>query len=61
MCEKSFCTKAEQARELVTIAKEKYLFLVDAVPTAFLPNLEILKREMPKIGRIKLVLGNDNQ
>lgn len=61
ICEKPFCTRAEQARELVAIAKEKKLFLVDAVPTAFLPNFEILKRELPKIGRIKLVLANYSQ
>ncbi len=61
ICEKPFCTKAEQARELVALAKEKGLLLVDAVPTAFLPNFEVLKRELPKVGRVKLVLGNFSQ
>ena len=61
ICEKPFCTKADQARELVTLAKERHLFLVDAVPTIFLPNFGILKRELPKIGRIKLVQGNYSQ
>lgn len=61
ICEKPFCTKADQARELVTLAKEKHLFLVEAVPTTFLPNFEILKRELSKIGRIKLVQSNYSQ
>ena len=61
ICEKPFCTRAEQARELVAIAKANRLFLVDAVPTAFLPNFEILKRELPKVGKVKLVLGNYSQ
>lgn len=61
ICEKPFCTKAEQARELVQLAKEKGLFLIDAVPTSFLPNYEILKRELPRIGRIKLVMANYSQ
>ena len=61
ICEKPFCTKAEQARELTALAKEKQLFLADAVPTAFLPNLEALKKELPKVGRVKLVLGNYSQ
>ncbi len=61
ICEKPFCTKMQQAEELVALAKEKGLFLVDAVPTAFLPNLEILKRELPKIGKIRLVQGNYSQ
>ena len=45
ICEKPFCTKAEHARELVEIAKEKKLFLVDAVPPSYLPNFEVIKRE----------------
>lgn len=61
ICEKPFCTKAEQARELTALAKEKKLFLADAVPTAYLPNLEVLKRELAKVGRVKLVLGNYSQ
>ena len=59
--EKPFCTKAEHAKELVRIAKEHNLFLVDAVPTAYLPNLEVLKRELTHIGKIKLVMTNYSQ
>ncbi len=61
ICEKPFCTKVQQAEELVALAKERGLFLVDAVPTAFLPNLEVLRRELPKIGKIRLVQGNYSQ
>ena len=61
ICEKPFCTKAAHARELVSIARERKLFLVDAVPTAFLPNLEILKRELGRLGRIRLVMANYSQ
>lgn len=61
ICEKPFCTKAAQARELTALAKEKRLFLADAVPTAYLPNLEVLKRELPKVGKVRLVLGNYSQ
>lgn len=61
ICEKPFCTKVQQAAELVELAREKHLFLVDAVPTAFLPNFEILKAVLPKIGKVKLVLANYSQ
>lgn len=61
ICEKPFCPRAKEAAELVTIARERQLFLVDAVPTAFLPNLEVLKRELPKIGRVRLVMANFSQ
>lgn len=59
--EKPFTTRAEQAKELVEIAKARHLFLVDAVPPAFLPNLEILREQLAKIGRIRLVMSNYSQ
>lgn len=46
--EKPFCTRVEQARELITLAKEKGLFLVDATPTAFLPNFAVYSGNCPK-------------
>ena len=61
LLEKPFTTKTEHARELVRLAKERGLYLIDAVPTAFLPNLELLKRQLPKVGRIKLVMSNYSQ
>lgn len=61
ICEKPFCSRTDQAEELAAIAKQHGLFLVDAVPTAFLPNFGILKRELYKIGRIKLVMCNYSQ
>ena len=61
LCEKPFCSKLEQAKELVRIAKEKHLFLMEAVPTTYLPNYEVLKDAITKIGKIKLVQGNFSQ
>lgn len=61
ICEKPFCTKAQQARELVALAKERGLFLIDAVPTVFLPNFEILKQQLQRIGKVKLVMANYSQ
>lgn len=59
--EKPFTTKLEHARELVQLAKERKLILVDAVPTACLPNLRIIQKHLPKIGKLKLVMGNYSQ
>ncbi len=61
ICEKPFCTGAEQAAELVALAGERGLFLIDAVPTAFLPNFDVLKSRLPKIGKVKLVMANYSQ
>lgn len=59
--EKPFCTKALQAEELIRLAKEQHLLLMEAAPTTFLPNFQILKRELPRVGRVKLVLANYSQ
>ncbi len=61
LLEKPFTTKAEHARELAQIAKERKLFLVEAAPTSFLPNFEILKEQLSKVGKIKLVMSNYSQ
>ena len=55
ICEKPFCTHGAQVRELLGLARERHLFLIDATPTAFLPNFEILKRQLPAIGPVRLV------
>ena len=59
--EKPFVTKYEQAKELAELAKEKHLILAEAAPTSFLPNFKILRRELPKVGRIRLVMSNYSQ
>ena len=61
ICEKPFAPTRDQAAELVALAEEKGLMLVDATPTFFLPNLTILREQLGKIGRIKLVMGNYSQ
>ena len=61
ICEKPLCPKASQARELADLAKARSLYLIDDTPTAFLPNLEILRQQLPKIGRIRLVLAKYSQ
>ena len=58
ICEKPLCPKAEQVRELMELARERGLFLVPAAPTMFLPNFEILRRELPRTGAVKLVQGS---
>lgn len=61
VCEKPFCTRADQVRELVELAESRRQFLIEAVPTPFLPNFPVLKDRLAKIGQVKLVLGNYTQ
>lgn len=61
ICEKPFTTTLEKTKELIRLAKEKGLFLFDAVPPSFLPNFFEVKKAMPKIGKLKLVMSNYSQ
>lgn len=61
ICEKPFTTTAEEAKELITLSKEKGLFLFDAVPPSFLPHFGAIRKQLPKIGKIKLVMSNYSQ
>lgn len=61
ICEKPFAMTLEQTRTLIELAKEKRLFLFDAVPPSFLPNFYVIKEKLQKIGRIKLVMSNYSQ
>lgn len=59
--EKPFTPRLEEAKELIALAKERGLYLIDAVPTAFLPNLEIIRAQLPRLGRIRMTMGNFSQ
>lgn len=61
ICEKPFCPSAGQVRELMELARRRGLFLVDATPTAYLPNLTLVRQALPEIGRLRLVLCNYTQ
>lgn len=60
-CEKPFCPTLAQAEELFRLAEEKGLMLAEAVPTAFLPNLQLIRENLSKIGALRLVQGNYSQ
>ena len=61
ICEKPFVTRADEARELAALARERGLVLAEAAPTTYLPNFRILREKLPEIGRIRLVLSNYSQ
>ena len=60
-CEKPFTTSAEKAEELIALAEEKGLYLVETAPTTFLPNYRILKQNLSAVGRIRMVMGSYSQ
>lgn len=58
ICEKPFTSNYKEANNLVKIAKEKKLFLFEAISTVYLPNVLKIKEMLSEIGNIKLVVAN---
>lgn len=60
LCEKAFAVNAEQAKKMITLAREKKIFLMEAFWTKFLPHynkaMEMMHNGM--IGEVKSVLVN---
>ena len=57
LIEKPFTINAKQAQELVRIAREKNLFLMEAIWTRFLPSIKMLKKKITnhEIGDVKQI------
>lgn len=55
ICEKPFVPTVAEADELIALAKEKGLFLFEAITTAHHPHYGFLKENLPAIGKLKLV------
>ena len=55
LCEKPFAPTLAEAEELMTIAKEKNLLLFEAITTAHHPHYQLIKENLPKLGRLKMV------
>lgn len=61
ICEKPFTSTAQEASVLRDLAKEKGLMLFEAITTIHLPNFQVVKDLLPKLGEIKLVQCNYSQ
>lgn len=55
ICEKPLCSNWEETKQLADLAKEKHLFLFEAITTLHLPNYHKIQELLPRIGQIKLV------
>ena len=61
ICEKPFTSTVDEIKELIKVAKEKKLFLFEAITNIHLPNLKLIKNEIKRIGSIKFVQCNYSQ
>lgn len=59
--EKPFGSNLREVQELVQLAKEKNLFLWEAVSLLHMPNFHKLQELLPKLGPIRMVQANYSQ
>jgi len=61
ICEKPFTSTIEETKTLINLAKEKKLFLFEAITTLHLPNYNKIKEKINSLGKLKLVQCNYSQ
>jgi len=59
--EKPFTVNAKEAEALCNLAKEKNVFLFEAITNQYLPNYRKIKEILPSIGKVKIVQCNYSQ
>lgn len=55
LLEKPFCTNYKQAKTLVDYAKAHKLFLYESIMTLHAPNFEKIRKNIDKLGEIKMI------
>lgn len=61
ICEKPFVSNLAETETLCDLARSKGLYLFEALTTSHLPNYQIVREQLPKIGNLKLIQLNFSQ
>lgn len=61
ICEKPFTSTVEEMEKLMALAKEKQLMLFEAITTIHMPNYQLIRENIHKLGPIKLIQCNYSQ
>jgi len=61
ICEKPIASNLKEMNKLIKIAKEKSLMFFEAITTIHLPNYKLIKENLNKIGRVRIVQCNFSQ
>lgn len=59
--EKPVTSNDREARELAALAREKNLYLFEAITTVYQPNFLTIQKILPRIGKVKVVSCNYSQ
>lgn len=61
ICEKPFTMTGAELEDLVALAQERQLFLLEAITNQYLPNFTYLKENLSQLGELKIVTCNYSQ
>lgn len=61
LIEKPVTANAAELRELISLAREKRVMLAEAMNIHFMPAYQALKKELPAVGRVRIVSMNYSQ
>ncbi|MCL2560456.1 MAG: Gfo/Idh/MocA family oxidoreductase [Turicibacter sp.] len=61
ICEKPFTSNLRELEELVALAKEKDVLMIEAVSTHYNPNMAGIKEKLAELGQVKIVSANYSQ
>lgn len=53
LCEKAFASNAREVEEMIKVAKENNVVLMEAMKTTLFPNFKIIKDNLYKIGKVR--------
>ena len=57
LCEKAFASNAKEGKEVIDLARENNVVVMEAMKTTLLPNFLILKDNLHKIGKVRKYVG----
>ena len=61
ICEKPFTSTYIEACHLLDVAKKKQLMIFEAITTLYLPNFQIIKENLFRIGKLRIAMLNYSQ
>jgi scyllo-inositol 2-dehydrogenase (NADP+) len=61
ICEKPFTSTVQELESLTQLAKQKKLMLFEAITTIHLPNYQLIKENIAKLGPIRMIQCNYSQ
>lgn len=61
LLEKPFTGNVQKAQEIIDLAKEKDLILMEAICNVHMPHMDYVKKRLQELGRLKIVQANFSQ